>query len=265
MDPLQNDAMDQYLQEVKDIKVLTKTEEVELVKKIQSGDASAKKVFIIHNLRLVISIAKKYANKGLPMSDLIQEGNLGLIRAAEKFEIDKDIKFSTYATWWVKQKIRRAIANSVRMIKIPDHLFHRAVRLSDALNNSKSLDQILSDIQLTKRQLMDLLAVSGSTVSLNTPYGSPDTTDELGDHVSDNNASLNTDLIVKKKETVQEIINLVSQLTEREQLIIRLRYGLKDGKSWTQNDIGKFIGVSAERIRQIEGQALKQLKMLIHH
>ena len=154
--------MDQYLNDIRNIKLLTKEEEKSLVLQIKKGDERAKEIFILHNLRLVISIAKKYINKGIPINDLIQEGNLGLIRAAEKFELDKDIKFSTYATWWIKQKIRRAITNQVRMIKIPDHLFHRSIQLNDELYLSpeKSMDQVRQSTNLSKRQFDDLLLVS---------------------------------------------------------------------------------------------------------
>ena len=257
--------MDQYLNDIRNIKLLTKEEEKSLVLQIKKGDERAKEIFILHNLRLVISIAKKYINKGIPINDLIQEGNLGLIRAAEKFELDKDIKFSTYATWWIKQKIRRAITNQVRMIKIPDHLFHRSIQLNDELYLSpeKSMDQVRKSTNLSKRQFDDLLLVSGPTVSLNSQSTLFDTTDELADSIADAESSLCTEPMVENKELKNQLYHYIKTFNEREQTVLILRFGLDDGKIRTQKDVGKFLNISAERVRQIESAALKQLKMLL--
>lgn len=263
MQVLHNDSMDQYLSEIRRIKLLTRDEEIMLVKKIQEGDERAKDLFILHNLRLVISIAKKYINKGISIHDLVQEGNLGLIRAAEKFEIGKDIKFSTYATWWIKQKIRRAITNQVRMIKIPDHLFHRSIQLNDALylTPKKSLDEIQKSANLSPRQFNDLLLVSGPTLSLNTPSTLNDSTDELSDFIPDNSdSSLAIESTIEQTELKQQLLCLIKTFPEREQSVLTLRFGLNDGKVRTQKDVGKFLGISAERVRQIESDALNKLR-----
>ncbi len=260
------ESMDQYLNDIKDIEILSRDEEISLIEQIQSGDMKAKDMFILRNLRLVISIAKQFQNKGIPLEDLIQEGNIGLIRAAEKFDLSKDIKFSTYATWWIKQKIRRAIASQVRMIKIPDHLYHRAVQLSSELtcNNHQSISDIQKKINLSKKQLLHLLMVNGPTISLNSMVGFVDQNEELVDTVSDRpNSSLNTNVTVEKALEKEALNTMVNELSEREQLVIKLRYGLTDGKSRTQKQVGDFLDVSAERVRQIEDIAIKKLKLAI--
>jgi RNA polymerase primary sigma factor len=268
MQVLQNDSMDQYLSEIRNLPLLSRDEEISLVEKIQEGDERSKDLFILHNLRLVISIAKKYINKGISIHDLVQEGNLGLIRAAEKFEIGKDIKFSTYATWWIKQKIRRAITNQVRMIKIPDHLFHRSIHLNDALYVSpkKKLEDIRTSTRLSPRQFNDLLLVSGPTLSLNAPSTLNDSTDELSDFIPNtSDSTLTIESTVERSELKQHLIRLIKTFSEREQSVLMLRFGLNDGKARTQRDVGKFLGVSAERVRQIESDALKKLRQMLTH
>lgn len=263
MQVLHNDSMDQYLSEIRRIKLLTRDEEILLVQKIKEGDEQAKDLFILHNLRLVISIAKKYINKGISIHDLVQEGNLGLIRAAEKFELEKDIKFSTYATWWIKQKIRRAITNQVRMIKIPDHLFHRSIQLNDALylTPKKSLDKIRKSAKLSPRQFNDLLLVSGPTLSLNTPSTLNDSTDELSDFIPDTSEStLAIEPSIEQSELKQQLLSYIKTFSEREQSVLIFRFGLDDGKVRTQKDVGEFLGVSAERVRQIESDAINKLR-----
>jgi len=268
MQTLPNDSMDQYLSEIRHLPLLTREQEISLVEKIQAGDEHAKEVFILHNLRLVISIAKKYINKGISIQDLVQEGNLGLIRAAEKFELGKDIKFSTYATWWIKQKIRRAITNQVRMIKIPDHLFHRSIHLNDALYLSpqKNLEEIRKSTRLSSRQFNDLLLVSGPTLSLNTPSNLNDSSDELSDCIPNtSDTALTIESKIEQSELKQHLIRLIKTFSEREQSVLMLRFGFNDGKSRTQKDVGKFLGVSAERVRQIESDALDKLRQKLTH
>jgi len=263
MQLLHNDSMDQYLSEIRRIKLLTRDEEIMLVKKVQEGDERAKDLFILHNLRLVISIAKKYINKGISIHDLVQEGNLGLIRAAEKFEIGKDIKFSTYATWWIKQKIRRAITNQVRMIKIPDHLFHRSIQLNDTLylNPKKTLDEIRKSANLSPNQFNNLLLVSGPTLSLNTPSTLNDSTDELSNFIPDtSDSTLSIESTIEQSELKQQLLSHIKTFSVREQSVLILRFGLDDGKVRTQKDVGNFLGVSAERVRQIESDALNKLR-----
>lgn len=263
MQLLHNDSMDQYLSEIRRIKLLTRDEEIMLVKKVQEGDERAKDLFILHNLRLVISIAKKYINKGISIHDLVQEGNLGLIRAAEKFEIGKDIKFSTYATWWIKQKIRRAITNQVRMIKIPDHLFHRSIQLNDTLylNPKKTLDEIRKSANLSPNQFNNLLLVSGPTLSLNTPSTLNDSTDELSNFIPDtSDSTLSIESTIEQSELKEQLLSHIKTFSVREQSVLILRFGLDDGKVRTQKDVGNFLGVSAERVRQIESDALNKLR-----
>ena len=259
------DSMDQYLNDIRDIELLSKEEEYELMKEVKDGNEDAMDMFILHNLRLVIAIAKKYVNKGIPINDLIQEGNIGLIRAAEKFDLSKDIKFSTYATWWIKQKIRRAITNQVRMIKIPDHLFHRSIKLNDELylSQGKSAKELQENTNLSKRQFNDLLLVSGPTLSLNAQSSLYDSTDELSDSISDDSSSLNTENLIEQQDLKEKIFDLIESLSEREQTVVTLRYGLTDGKVRTQKEVGSFLGVSAERVRQIESAALLQLRAQI--
>tara|TARA_A100001015_G_scaffold318363_1_gene438052 strand:+ start:1272 stop:2099 length:828 start_codon:yes stop_codon:yes gene_type:complete len=266
MQNLLNDSMDQYLRDIRNIKLLTKEEEISFVKKIKNGNRNAMDIFIIHNLRLVISIAKKYTNKGIPINDLIQEGNLGLIRAAEKFDLDKDIKFSTYATWWIKQKIRRAITNQVRMIKIPDHLFHRSIKLNDELflSPDKSFEEIRKETNLSKRQFDDLLLVSGPTVSLNSQSTMFDSVDELSDSIADQpESSLSIEPLIENQELKKQLLGFIKTLSEREQSVLILRFGLDDGKVRTQKEVGGFLNISAERVRQIESCALNKLKDLL--
>jgi len=263
-----NDSVDQYLNEINKYPPFDLEKERKFLSLVKKGDEYAMKMFILHNLRLVISIAKVYINKGLPLSDLIQEGNIGLIRAAQKFDIDKNLKFSTYATWWIKQKIRRAISTQVRMIKIPDHLYHKAIALSHELGKkSKPSDQELIDrTNLSKRQFNDLMAVSEKPVSLNLSNNLFDTNEELIDTISDQtNSSLNTTTIAENNVSKVHLSHLLSRLGTREQYVLTLRYGLEDGRERTQKDIAKFLSVSAERVRQIELSALAKLRLLVNN
>ncbi len=255
--------IDQYLNEIKGYKLLTKEEERNLSHKIHNNDEISKKKLIQSNLRLVISIAKKYMGKGLPFSDLIQEGNIGLIRAAEKFSAGKDTKFSTYATWWIKQRIRRAISNQVRMIKIPDHLYHRSVKVYDDLyvKKSKDLESIQKNSDLNKKQFNQILQVSGPLVSLNSVMSHYDTQEEYQSTISNPiDSMLDTTNYIDKKSDIYLIEKLLLNLTEKEQIVMRLRYGLDDQRPRTQKEVANFFNLSSERIRQIESGAMKKLK-----
>ncbi|MEK9726500.1 MAG: RNA polymerase sigma factor RpoD/SigA [Candidatus Margulisiibacteriota bacterium] len=262
MQTFYNNSLDQFLKEIKGIKLLTKDQIKRYLIDIRNGCSRSKHTFILSNLRLVISIAKNYVNKGLPLNDLIQEGTLGLIRAAEKFEIDKEIQFSTYATWWIKQKIRRALSNQVKMIKVPDHLYHRSIQLNDALYvSNKTQKEIENEVNLTSKQYLDLAQVAGPTLSLDAPSFYPDSNDDFSQTVSDDPySSLNTNNIADNNLLKRQVYNMISELPQREQTVLRLRYGLDDGRPRTQKDIGCFLNVSAERVRQIESNAIGLLK-----
>jgi RNA polymerase primary sigma factor len=257
-----NDSVDQLLSDIRTINLLTKDEMKNLLLKIKKGCERSKDRFIISNLRLVVSIAKQFTNKGIPIADLIQEGSLGLIRAAEKFDVSKEIQFSTYATWWIKQKIRRALTNQVRMIKVPDHLYHRSIQLNDTLYTSNtSKEEVMQKTNLTAKQYNDLLQVSGPTVSLESKILHYDKPEELVDTIPDDkSSSLNTDNSVDNDILKQQIKNILNWLNTREKTVLTLRFGLDDGKARTQKEVGKFLNVSAERIRQIEFKALALLR-----
>lgn len=262
MQILNNDSVDQLLSDIRTINLLTKDEMIELLKKIKKGCERSKHRFVISNLRLVVSIAKQFINKGIPIADLIQEGSLGLIRAAEKFDVSKDIQFSTYATWWIKQKIRRALTNQVRMIKVPDHLYHRSIQLNDTLYTSNiSKEDIMEKTNLTTKQYNDLMHISGPTVSLESKILHHDKPEELVDTIPDNkSSSLNTNNSFENDFLKQQVKNILNWLNTREKTVLTLRFGLDDGKARTQKEVGKFLNVSAERIRQIEFKALSLLR-----
>jgi len=262
MQAIYTDSVDQILSDIRDIKLLSKSEMVKLLTKIKKGCQRSKDRFIVSNLRLVISIAKQFNNKGIPIADLIQEGTLGLIRAAEKFDLEKEIQFSTYATWWIKQKIRRALTNQVRMIKVPDHLYHRSIKLNDSLYTKNSTkNEIMSEANLTSKQYDDLLHISGPTVSLDSKILYHDKAEDLVDTIPDSkNSTLNTDNVVYQDTLKKNINKLLSSLTTREKTVLVLRFGLDDNKPRTQKEVGMFLNVSAERVRQIESKALRFLR-----
>jgi RNA polymerase primary sigma factor len=264
MEKLHEMVVDQYLDDIKDIQLLTREDEIELAKSISNNNDDAKDQLVLANLRLVVSIAKKYTGKGLSFSDLIQEGNIGLIRAAEKFSHEKEIKFSTYATWWIKQRIRRAISNQVKMIKVPDHLYHRSIKLYDQLfvKNNKNIDEVRQETELSKKQFDQLVQIAGPVVSLNSVLTHFDTQEEYQASIANEQSSLlDTDNQINSKSDTYLIEKLMLELTEKEQIIMRLRYGLDDQRPRTQKEVADFFKLSSERIRQIESGALKKLKL----
>lgn len=262
---MSDDPVKQYLKEIGGYPLLTVNEEITLAKKIENGDAHAKQLLAESNLRLVVSIAKRYVGRGLSFLDLIQEGNLGLIKAVDKFDYNKGYKFSTYATWWIRQAITRSIADQSRTIRIPVHMsevINKTYRVSRNLLQElgrEPTEKELSDAMgLPVEKVREILKVSADPISLDTPIGEEDDS-HLGDFIKD-------DTIMGPEEAASyavlqdQISKLLDTLTEREQRVLILRFGLKDGRSRTLEEVGKEFNVTRERIRQIEAKALRKLR-----
>jgi len=262
---MSDDPVHLYLKEIGNYPLLSMAEEVVLAKRIEIGDEVAKQLLAESNLRLVVSIAKRYVGRGLSFLDLIQEGNLGLIKAVEKFDYTKGYKFSTYATWWIRQAITRSIADQSRTIRIPVHMsevINKTYRISRNLLQDlgrEPTEQELSDaLNLPIEKVREILKVSADPISLDTPIGEEDDS-HLGDFIRD-------DTIMGPEEAASysilkdQITRLLDTLTEREQRVLVLRFGLKDGRSRTLEEVGKEFNVTRERIRQIEAKALRKLR-----
>ncbi len=260
-----DDPVRMYLKEIGKVDLLTMDEEIELAKRIEDGDESAKAELAEANLRLVVSIAKRYINRGMPFLDLIQEGNLGLMRAVEKFEYQKGFKFSTYATWWIRQAITRAIADQARTIRIPVHMvetINRLLRversLVQELGREPTPEEVAKEMNIDVERVREIQKIAQEPVSLETPIGEEEDS-HLGDFIPDEDipspqeSATNTMLR-------EELFSTLSLLTEREQKVIRLRFGLDDGKVRTLEEVGKVFDVTRERIRQIEAKALRKLR-----
>jgi RNA polymerase primary sigma factor len=259
------DPVQFYLRSIGRIRLLTAVEEIELARRIQIGDDLAKKKLVQANLRLVVSVAKKYQGRGLPLLDLIQEGNLGLIRAAEKFDAERGYKFSTYATWWIRQGITRAIADKSRTIRVPVHMVEtinnlRKVtrKLSQELDRRPTLEDLAKGLGVSVEKVRDILAANRSPLSLDTPYGEEDD-NSLSEVVEDENHSSPEDTTAQSLMSA-DIRGVLSMLTAREREIIVLRFGLNDGKPRTLEQVGKLVGITRERTRQIEIKALRFLR-----
>ncbi len=259
-----DDSVKMYLREIGTIKLLNATEEIELAKKVEDGDENAKKKLINANLRLVVSIAKKYTGQGLLFLDLIQEGNTGLIRAAEKFDYKKGFKFSTYATWWIKQGITRAIADQSRTIRVPVHMvetIYKVKKISRLL--MQELGRRPTDEEISKHSginLENITAIrkySAVPLSLDMQIGDEESS-ELGDFIEDKNFD-SPDTSAYRNMLREEILNVMHVLSEREQMILKLRFGFDDGRQRTLEEVGKVYKVTRERIRQIEEKAIKKL------
>ncbi|BCN29615.1 RNA polymerase sigma factor RpoD [Anaeromicropila herbilytica] len=262
---MSDDPVKLYLKEIGSYPLLSIAEEIELSKKIEQGDETAKKTLAESNLRLVVSIAKRYVGRGLSFLDLIQEGNLGLIKAVDKFDYTKGYKFSTYATWWIRQAITRSIADQSRTIRIPVHMsevINKTYRVSRSLLQElgrEPTEQELSDaMNLPIEKVREILKVSADPISLDIPIGEEDDS-HLGDFIKD-------DSIVGPEDAAaysvlqDQIAKLLDTLTEREQRVLILRFGLKDGRTRTLEEVGKEFNVTRERIRQIEAKALRKLR-----
>ena len=260
-----DDPVRMYLKEIGKIPLLSAEEEVELAKRMELGDDEAKKRLAEANLRLVVSIAKRYVGRGMLFLDLIQEGNLGLIKAVEKFDYTKGYKFSTYATWWIRQAITRAIADQARTIRIPVHMvetINKLMRVSrqmvQELGREPSAEEIAAKLDMPVDRVREILKIAQEPVSLETPIGEEEDS-HLGDFIQDENvpvpAEAATYIMLK-----EQIVDVLTTLTEREQKVLRLRFGLDDGRPRTLEEVGKEFQVTRERIRQIEAKALRKLR-----
>lgn len=260
-----DDPVKMYLKEIGQVSLLTPEEEVELAKKIEKGDTEAKKKLIEANLRLVVSIAKRYVGRGMLFLDLIQEGNLGLIRAVEKFDYRKGYKFSTYATWWIRQAITRAIADQARTIRIPVHMvetINKLVRtsrqLTQELGREPTPEEIAERMGMTAEKVREILKTAQEPLSLETPIGEEEDS-HLGDFIEDTGV-LAPPQAASYSLLKEQLDNVLNTLTDRERRVLKLRFGLEDGKPHTLEEVGQIFGVTRERIRQIEAKALRKLR-----
>ena len=259
------DPVRMYLKEIGKVPLLTADEEIELAKRMEKGDDYAKQKLAEANLRLVVSIAKRYVGRGMLFLDLIQEGNLGLIKAVEKFDYRKGYKFSTYATWWIRQAITRAIADQARTIRIPVHMvetINKQIRVSrqllQELGREPTPEEVAEKMDISVDRVREIIKISQEPVSLETPIGEEEDS-HLGDFIQDENAPVPAEAatFTLLKEQLQEVLGT---LTEREQKVLILRFGLEDGRSRTLEEVGKEFNVTRERIRQIEAKALRKLR-----
>ena len=259
------DPVRMYLKEIGKVPLLSADEEVELAKRMEEGDAEAKKKLAEANLRLVVSIAKRYVGRGMLFLDLIQEGNLGLIKAVEKFDYRKGYKFSTYATWWIRQAITRAIADQARTIRIPVHMvetINKLIRVSrqllQELGREPTPEEIAEEMDMPVDRVREILKISQEPVSLETPIGEEEDS-HLGDFIQDDNVPVPADAAAFTL-LKEQLVEVLSTLTDREQKVLRLRFGLDDGRARTLEEVGKEFNVTRERIRQIEAKALRKLR-----
>lgn len=260
-----DDPVRMYLKEIGKVPLLSAEEEIDLAKRIEAGDEEARKKLCEANLRLVVSIAKRYVGRGMQFLDLIQEGNLGLIKAVSKFDYTKGYKFSTYATWWIRQSITRAIADQARTIRIPVHMvetINKLIRVSrqlmQDLGREPTPEEIAAEMDITVEKVMEIQRIAQEPVSLETPIGEEDDS-HLGDFIPDNDIQT-PDEAAAYSMLKDQLVEVLDTLTEREQNVLELRFGLKDGRPRTLEEVGRQMDVTRERIRQIEAKAIRKLK-----
>lgn len=260
-----DDPVRMYLKEIGKVPLLTAQEEIDLAKRMEQGDEAASRKLAEANLRLVVSIAKRYVGRGMLFLDLIQEGNLGLIKAVEKFDYRKGYKFSTYATWWIRQAITRAIADQARTIRIPVHMvetINKLIRVSrqllQELGREPAPEEIAEEMGLSEEKVREIQKIAQEPVSLETPIGEEEDS-HLGDFIPDNDAPAPADAAAFTL-LKEQLLNVLDTLTPREEKVLRLRFGLDDGKARTLEEVGKEFDVTRERIRQIEAKALRKLR-----
>ncbi|MDY3765228.1 MAG: RNA polymerase sigma factor RpoD [Lachnospiraceae bacterium] len=259
------DPVRMYLKEIGNVPLLTTEQEVELAKRVENGDEEAKKALTEANLRLVVSIAKKYVGRGMPFLDLIQEGNMGLMKAVDKFDYTKGYKFSTYATWWIRQAITRGIADTGRTIRVPVHMvetINKTLRMTrtllQELGREPTAEEVAERLNVPVARVREVLKISRDPVSLDTPIGEEDDS-HLGDFIEDDSALSPADSAAFSM-LKEELGAALESLTERERQVVRLRFGLEDGRARTLEEVGKEFNVTRERIRQIEAKALRKLR-----
>lgn len=260
-----NDPVRMYLKEIGRVDLLTAEQEVELAKRIEEGDPIAKQELAEANLRLVVSIAKRYVGRGMSFLDLIQEGNMGLMKAVEKFDYKKGFKFSTYATWWIRQAITRSIADQARTVRIPVHMvetINKLVRIQrqllQDLGREPTPEEIGAEMDLPTEKVRNIMKISQEPVSLETPIGEEDDS-HLGDFIEDSEA-MRPDEYTNQELLKEQLNEVLDTLTDREENVLRLRFGLEDGQTKTLEQVGQQFGVTRERIRQIEAKALRKLR-----
>lgn len=260
-----DDHVRMYLKEIGKVPLLSSEEEIELAKRMALGDEEAKRMLSEANLRLVVSIAKRYVGRGMLFLDLIQEGNLGLMKAVEKFDYQKGFKFSTYATWWIRQAITRAIADQARTIRIPVHMvetINKLIRVSrqllQELGRDPTPDELAKEMQMPVSKVREIMKIAQEPVSLETPIGEEEDS-HLGDFIPDDDIPAPSDAAAFTL-LKEQLIDVLDTLTEREEKVLRLRFGLDDGRARTLEEVGKEFNVTRERIRQIEAKALRKLR-----
>ena len=259
------DPVRMYLKEIGNVPLLTTEQEVELAKRVEAGDEEAKKQLTEANLRLVVSIAKKYVGRGMPFLDLIQEGNMGLMKAVDKFDYTKGYKFSTYATWWIRQAITRGIADTGRTIRVPEHMvetINKTLRMTrtllQELGREPTPEEVAERLNVSVSRVREVLKISRDPVSLDTPIGEEDDS-HLGDFIEDDSALSPADSAAFSMLRA-ELATALESLTDRERQVVKLRFGLEDGRARTLEEVGKEFNVTRERIRQIEAKALRKLR-----